>query len=311
MAKKTCSDQEFIALFEAHGSKQTAKILNISERSTRRRRQRLEKRHTRIITPPSLTKCGAYESRLPIKILDGYVIIGSDAHYWPDEITCAHKALCEVSKKLQPKVIILNGDVFDGAKISRHPPLGFSYKPSVKDELYAVEQRLDEIEKACKSAQKYWTVGNHDLRFENRLANNAPEFGGIQGFSLADHIPGWKFAMSLWINDLVVVKHRFKGGVHATHNNTLAAGKSIVTGHLHSLKVTPYSDYNGNRFGIDTGTLARPYGDQFDYCEDNPVNWRSGFIVLKFHKGKLLWPEIVHVISDNEYEFRGEVFLVK
>jgi len=106
----------------------------------------------------------------------------------------------------------------------------------------------------------------------------------------------------------VVVKHRYKGGIHATHNNTVGSGKTIVTGHLHSLKVTPYSDYNGTRYGVDTGTLADTDGPQFvDYLEDSPTNWRSGFIVLTFKDGELLYPEIVQKFSDNHIQFRGQV----
>ena len=113
---------------------------------------------------------------------------------------------------------------------------------------------------------------------------------------------------SCWPTEDVVVKHRMKGGIHATHNNTVSSGKSIVTGHLHSLKVTPYSDYNGERFGIDTGTLADANGPQFvDYLEDNPTNWRSGFAVLTFHNGRLLWPELVHALAPGAIQFRGQV----
>jgi hypothetical protein len=107
----------------------------------------------------------------------------------------------------------------------------------------------------------------------------------------------------------VVVKHRWKGGIHATHGNTSMSGKTMVTGHLHSLKVTPYSDYNGTRYGVDTGTLAEPDGPQFiNYLEDGPTNWRSGFAILTFHEGKLLWPELVHKWDEGKIEFRGKVY---
>jgi len=113
---------------------------------------------------------------------------------------------------------------------------------------------------------------------------------------------------SCWPTDNVVVKHRWKGGIHATHNNTVNSGKSIVTGHLHSLKVTPFADYNGNRFGVDTGTLAEPSGPQFEnYLEQSPTNWRSGFVVLTFKDGEMLWPEIVHKWADGQIEFRGQI----
>ena len=79
------------------------------------------------------------------------------------------------------------------------------------------------------------------------------------------------------------------------------------------MKVTPFSDYNGTRYGVDTGCLADPQGPQFlDYTEDNPKNWRSGFILLTFVDGKLLWPEIVAVstFKENHIEFRGKLIRV-
>lgn len=107
------------------------------------------------------------------------------------------------------------------------------------------------------------------------------------------------------------MKHRYKGGLHATHNNTMWAGKTMVTGHLHSLKVTPLTDYNGTRWGVDSGTLAEPYGPQFrDYTETNPLNWRPGFVVLTFQSGQLLDPELVRVRSEGEVVFRGKVIEV-
>ena len=127
------------------------------------------------------------------------------------------------------------------------------------------------------------------------------------GFKLTDHIPNWDFCWAVWPTSKCIVKHRYKGGIHAAHNNTLSSGVSICTGHLHSLKVTPYSDYNGNRFGVDTGTLAEPDGPQFTYAELNPSNHRSGFAVLNFFNGQLLWPELVHRFSEDHVEFRGEV----
>lgn len=145
-------------------------------------------------------------------------------------------------------------------------------------------------------------------RYETRLATVAPEYARVNGVHLRDSFPDWQPCWLVVINDSVVIKHRFRGGIHATHNNVLWSGKSIFTGHLHSLKVTPLSDYNGTRWGGDCGTLADPYGPQFaDYTELNPVNWRSGFIVLTFVNGRLMWPEIVHVISDGQVEFRGEI----
>jgi hypothetical protein len=253
-------------------------------------------------------------NRIDLGILDQTIIVFSDAHFWPNEYTTAYRGLLWAIKELKPHAIISNGDAFDGATISRHDPLGWSKTPSVIEELKAVQTHLGEIEETAKAARHncklLFTWGNHDTRFANKLASQAPQYREVHGFKLQDHLPAWEFAWSVWPTKDCIIKHRYKNGVHAAHNNTVNAGVSIVTGHLHSLKVTPFADYNGNRYGVDTGTLAEPYGAQFDYGEGNPLNHRSGFAVLTFKNGRILWPELVHKWADGQIEFRGKIINV-
>ena len=308
------SDAEFIALFTQFGAAQTAKKLNIVERKVYERRRRIEKKYDRPVYAPSNAPTEHYPERRQIDVQDGVVLVFSDAHYWPGISSTAHRALLVACKKFKPKVVICNGDAFDGASISRHAAIGWENSPSVADEIEACKERLGEIEAAAKGAKLFWPLGNHDARFESRLAAVAPEFVRVDGVHLKDHLPNWQPCWSVWINHDTVVKHRYKGGIHATHNNTLWASKNVVTGHLHSLKVTPYTTYGETAdapprttWGVDTGTLADPHGPQFrDYMEDNPRNWRSGFAVLTFKAGRLMWPELVHVIAPGVVEFRGE-----
>lgn len=311
----TLTDNEFIELWNQHKSAaKVAKISGLSERKVHSRRRTIEAKHNILLNAndprvnrvkPALENQAA---RYPLGIENGTVIVFSDAHFWPGIRTTAFKGLLWAIKELQPKAIINNGDAFDGASISRHPRIGWDSKPSVIQELKACEMYLGEIEDIAGRAKLVWALGNHDARFENRLANTVPEFMAVGGFTLKDHFPAWIPCWSCWPTDTVVVKHRMKGGVHATHNNAVNAGVSVVTGHLHSLKVTPFNDYNGERYGVDTGTLADPEGPQFvDYLEDNPTNWRSGFAVLTFRNGRLLWPELVHRFSNSEIQFRGQV----
>lgn len=316
MSNAACTDDEFIRLWlKNRSAAKMSKELGISERNIHARRRSIENRHN-ISLEASMFRgvhheLDQHEAAKYLDVKDGVVLIGSDAHYWPGMVTTAHKAFVHFIKELQPKAVILNGDVLDGASISRFPPIGWTDqdKPSLVQEMETCKERLTEIEDACrKSTEKVWTLGNHDGRFESKLAATCPAYVKVHGFHLKDHFPAWKPAWASWINNDVVVKHRWKGGIHATHNNTVNAGKTMVTGHLHSLKVTPFSDYNGTRFGIDTGTLADCYGSQtVDYTELNPVNWRSGFAVLTFHNGELLWPELVHVMGEGKVCFRGKL----
>lgn len=318
MPAATVSDAEFIELWRTLGSTAAvAKRLDLAVVNVGQRRRRIERRHNiSLEATKNPAKAHFYKHLAPeehkarrhIDVSNGAVIIFSDSHFWPGVRTTAFKALLMFVREMRPAAIVANGDVFDGASISRYPRIGWDSKPTVIEELKACKDRLSEIEAVAGKAKLFWSLGNHDSRFCTRLAANAPEYQGVNGFELKDHFPTWEPCWSVWINNDVVVKHRLRGGVHATHNNTIAAGKTIVTGHLHSLKVTPYDDYSGTRWGVDTGTLADPNGPQFvDYSEDAPKNHRSGFAVLTFHDGKLLWPEVCRVMEFGKVDFRGTV----
>lgn len=308
-------DVDFIRLFEEIGPNALARKLKIDKRSVFFRRSNLEKEYGIQITKsgPSQTRHGIkHAARIHFDVLNGVVLIGSDAHIWPGQPTTAMRAFVKFCIDVKPKLVILNGDVVDLPQISRHSPIGWDNYPTVEQEIKAAQEQLTQIEDAVPSNCKLsWTLGNHDARFETRLATVAPEYARIHGFRLKDHFPAWSGCWATWINQDVVVKHRLKGGVHAPHNNTVSSGKHIVTGHLHSAKVIPWTDYNGTRYGVDTGCLAEPGADAFvDYTEDGPLNWRSGFAVLTFHKGKLLPPELVTTWSRNEIVFRGQIIKV-
>jgi predicted phosphodiesterase len=312
LPKKLVSDEEFIAAFKTHGSPESvSKIMGMGIRSVYRRRKLLREQHG-----IELESFAAHEKNKKIVTIipenrrvishgvdTGMVFIASDCHYWPDEVTTAHKAFVTLINEYKPQTIILNGDVFDGAQVSRHPPLMGTVTPTPKQEIEACQDRLHEISMASKNARKFWTFGNHDTRLFSRLAANSPEL--VDMVSLFDHFPGWQTCWRVDINDDTVIKHRWHNGIHATYNNALKAGKTLITGHLHKLQSVGFSDYNGRRWGVDTGTLAEPYGDQFTYTEANPVNWASGFCVLTFKNGKLLPPELCEVLDGVAY-FRGQ-----
>lgn len=309
------SDAEFIDKFEANGPAWMARAYKLDISAIYRRRSTLEKLYGRQIMAPSgiggtRTRHNVqHAARIHFDVLNGHVLIGSDAHIWPGPMTTAIRAFIKFTHDLTPRVVIMNGDVVDLPQVSRHPPIGWENHPTVADEIQAAQLVLSKIEEAApRNCKLAWTLGNHDGRFETRLATVAPEYARLHGFHLKDYFPAWSACWSSWINDSVVVKHRFKGGTHATHNNALASGKHMVTGHLHSQKVTPYTDYNGDRYGVDTGCLADPDAQAFlDYTEDNPKNWRSGFAVLTFRDGKLLPPELVTVWDKQHVVWRGEI----
>lgn len=320
MAAAVCTDEEFIATWmRLQSPSLVAKALNISERAVQGRRRRLESRHGPLPVDDRRFKFTPqkqdYSQRWDMGIEEGVVIAFSDCHFWPGLHSTAFIALLHLIEELQPKAVICGGDAFDGAQISRHPRIGWDKTPSVVEELKACEMAMGDIEEVAKRARHNvklaWTLGNHDQRFSVFLAANAPQYEHVKGFNLKDHFPAWQPCWTAWNGSDTVIKHRHRSGVHATHNNTVNAGINIITGHLHSLRVSAFTDYRGTRYGVDTGCLAEPRGPQFEnYLEQNATNWRSGFAVLTFHKGRLLMPELVQVCGPGEVEFRGKVLQV-
>ena len=57
---------------------------------------------------------------------------------------------------------------------------------------------------------------------------------------------------------------------------------------------------------MQTGFLADIHGEQFmAYTEDGCKDWRSGFALLSFERGRLMLPELIQVCGEDEFEFRG------
>lgn len=319
MPEPKLSEAQFVSEWlRLGGAAAMASEHGIDISSVQARRRRLTEKGLHLPTRPA----AGYDSRVPAEyrtdgwtfpreerpeIDTGTVIVFSDAHYWPGEPTVGHKGLLAVIRKTKPRAVIANGDIFDGVSVSRHDPFGWTSRPSVKQELEVCQERLHEIELAVpKGCELWWNVGNHDIRFERSLATRAPEFVGLMMLRLADHFPAWDMRWSTRINGNVMVKHRNAGGVHAGYNNAMKGGLTIVTGHTHLLEVKPWGDYNGRRYGVQTGCLADLHGPAMEYHENGPSPACEGFAVLTFRNGKLLPPELCEVI-DGQAIFRGEI----
>jgi len=243
-------------------------------------------------------------------------LLGSDVHFGsPGLDQRAWGRFLAEAEKLDT-FVLLNGDLFDGAGLSRHPPLGWERKPDVKSELEACQEVLANIEGLLlPGTPKFYTVGNHCRRFDYKLALTASDYKGISGFRLHDHFPNWKMSWSLHVNANIlgghtVIKHKHRQGVGAARNNAVVAGVTMVTGHTHALTVTPIEDYRGRRWGVECGFLSHKRHAAFEYAEDAPSYSRPGFAVLTWRGGVLLPPELVEVDDAGVAWFRGDAVAV-
>src|SRR6185437_10593527 len=291
------SEAEFISTWRTCGNSPTlvARRLGLAEANVYHRRANLAKRGivlpTTKLTPSNRrgtngyghsdwsTDAPAYKPRINATLRDGYCIIFSDSHFWPGIRSLAFEGLLLVLKELKPKIVISNGDAFDGASISRHDPLGWQRTPKVIEELDATKGFLDEVVRASPKAQHIFTAGNHDSRFDRRLAAEVGEFEDVPGMHLQDHLKAWQFCYGAMVNedtDPFFVIHAIRGGAYAPRNNVLAAGCTVFTGHLHSQKSIPVTTLLHEWDGIDGGMVADRDGPQFSYVASKPTDWRAG-----------------------------------
>lgn len=323
MALATVSDAEFIRLFERLRSPTAvARYLGINQRAVFARRNRIEQRHSIPLQSHNQeVKKENFRSILPN--INGHVLVFSDAHLWPGDNSPAYRALLLLIKKLSPtlKAIICNGDLFDGANISRFGRSGvFENTPHMVDELEYAQAIMSEIEKtAPKHCNLIFTAGNHDIRFTKSIAQSLPEFCSLGGFQFQDYFKKWSWCWSCVINPDTIgetwIKHRWhQGALTAAQNNVIkGCGVHFVTAHTHALEVKPYVAANGKRYyGVQTGTLS-PIGNEtmkFSYGEDSPTQSTQGFALLTYEKNtcRLLPPELIETIEGDVY-FRGGILL--
>ncbi len=320
MAQKI-TDKEFIDIWNAAQCSPTivSKIIGFTESAVYKRRRDLAdkgivlKTVQKQVTSSQKYGWGVIKQQFPLEIplsIDtGTILCISDAHYWPGITTVAHIAAVEFAKQERPTIIAALGDMFDGATVSRHPPLGWEKSPRVIDELDACRERMSDFEKASPESLKLWHVGNHDARFDRTLAANTFQYEGLAGFSIADYFKAWKFTYMTKVNNQLGMRHRpVSGGVHSGYNSAMRYGLSYAHGHLHQLRVNPVDNANGRLWGVDCGHLAEPSGPQFAYREGLTIGSCSGFAVLSFIKGKIVDAEICHV-NEMGAVFRGELIV--
>ena len=248
-----------------------------------------------------------YPREINLELRNATIMVAGDLHMWPlarVPLSPIKSVFRQVAKEIAPNAIIFNGDMIDGTRISRHPPIRGQNTPKVIDEIQAVS---DFILSLPDVTHRIITMSNHDVRVDNYIAMQA---GEIQDLCprLIDRLPGWQMAYAAVINDDVEIRHETgRGGIHSRYNNAKDTGRTIVTGHTHQLGVTPVYTRRGTHYGIECGMLSHPYEPQFEYTWNRPTRWQPGFVVLTFDAdGILMPPEICEWINGRAI-FRGRV----
>jgi predicted MPP superfamily phosphohydrolase len=237
---------------------------------------------------------------------DYTILIGSDKHNEPSSTPQAFLAFLHLAEDIKPDVIVINGDWFDFSAIGRWHRIGWQDQPDVYDELESGVACLNEVKKASPKSKRFFNLGNHDMRFDGKLANIVPELEGVKGAHLEDYLTDWNINLSVVFNDILIVKHRWHSGIHSSYNDVAKGGKNIATGHDHKLNIRPWTDYSGTRYGIKTGTLSDLWDETFVYTENNASDWQPGCAMIQVCRDIII-PETCPMVINKSHQKWGKI----
>ena len=245
------------------------------------------------------------ESFEPYLINQSKTLIISDLHF-PYQDNEAIKIAINYGKEKQVNCILLNGDVFDFASISRHEK---SWRQrQVHQEFEAVRIFLNSLRQHFPKAKIVFKYGNHDERYEKFLFLKAPEIFDCTDFQLEVllklaelKIEVVKDKLPIKIGKLTVLHgHELfggSGGVNPARGTFLKTLENVVVGHYHKTSSNTEASMYGDVFSVHSvGCLCgkTPYympinkwNTGFAYCELEIKTGNYTFYNLKIINGKI------------------------
>lgn len=226
----------------------------------------------------------------------------------------------QVTKDLQPNILVANGDIVDGYPISR-----FLKDPTrldgLQDELNTASTILKGFRDASPKTKRFMTEGNHEARLHKTIATMdgpARELARLNSFQEA---MSWKTLLNLdtlgyqWVGESdqpavniipqVLVKH---GSVVRKYSGYTAKGeyenyhRSGTSGHTHRLSQYYHTSLGEPHLWVETGCLCNLKPDYVRF-----PNWQQGFAVFSWVGDSLPSVELVHIVKGRAV-FRGNVY---
>lgn len=191
----------------------------------------------------------------------------------------------DTAKRIQPDIIILNGDILDNPEFSKYDvdPRDFKILERFN---YAKKHIYGALRRACPNSQIDFIVGNHETRILKILASKTPAMkvllSDVMGLTLSDVFGLDEFEINLVSKlDLAAfsnpdiqseVSENFKVYFNtfvASHVKSMKFGLSGTSGHTHHPEQTTFSNIPmGNLMWTTTGCMARTRMGYTDGMDD-------------------------------------------
>lgn len=227
------------------------------------------------------------------------VIFGSDFHSAMVD-PFAMDVFIDALKNVQPRVVVLGGDVWDFPTISRHRKLPGHFHLSLAEEIeFGRERILRRVREACPDATIHLIIGNHEYRLVNYIADAAPELAALPTINFGELLGLGEFEINLvcrsnflapykadqkrdtfenWlvIGDCLVVTHGTSIAKNAAEQELLRFQMSGISGHCHRPHTYATNTLATGPTVWTSAPMMAGYAVGRDYVS-NPSAWNMGF----------------------------------
>jgi len=231
------------------------------------------------------------------------IIFLSDLHI-PFVNKISLEIVLDFMKDLKPNKIILGGDILDFYQISN-----FTKNPkqrNTNEEILLTKKFLYDLRNKFYDAEIIYLEGNHELRLERYIINNAKELYEILENILIEKLELEKLNIKYQKGVFKIGKLWFFHGheINCKNSNieyiTNVVWKNVydnfICGHWHRTQDKTWKSINNKYYG---GYIAGCLCENLDYAPIN--NWNNGFAVVKFDRNGYYQVENKKIIEGEIY----------
>lgn len=251
------------------------------------------------------------------------ILVCSDLH---DELVdpLYLRVLIDTAKRVQPEIIVLNGDIWDATEFGRYTvdPRSFNVVSKIK---FIHENILAPLREACPDTQIDWISGNHEDRLVKHLADSTPAMkvllSDLHGMTVSSLLGLDKYQVNFIaksdlsaytatnIKEEVAKNYKVYFDCYVTNHfpEGINLGMPGTNGHSHKFKVTPcYNEVFGSFSWIQTGC---GHIKDASYCQGN--KWDMGFLLAHIDTEKKLVNQEYCPVTDfsvvgGQFYYRNE-----
>lgn len=235
-------------------------------------------------------------------------VVLTDVHV-PYEDTRAFNLVLDVLEELDYQRLYVLGDFSDFATISSHPKSP-AHKLPFEEEVRHSREAMELLTTVAARKHRFFYAGNHDFRFERRLAES--EFGRFMSYDelIGWTKRGWEYrsyrSEPYYFGKLALFHDAGKSGKHAAASTLDYFGHSCGFGHSHRAQIIYDGTAAGDRrVAINLGWL----GDwsQIDYNHKFLTRKQSqlGFGVLRrCTTTDYVWVQFVPILKGDDTKYR-------